>query len=622
MAEPSENFFDRIKVRYGLIYLVLACFFVLVGMRLFQLQVLQHDEYVAKANSERTKQTIIESKRGEIYMRSGDDNVEAVVMNESVWRVYIDPYYILNNYPKYKDIIADTMQSILGDSVRSGFSWKNAFANEKSMYVVVANEIDFKTAQALRNARIVYGKDSNGNDLKMQIPGYGLQETTKRAYPSNSLAAQVLGYDYSCMKTDEDGNEYEATCRSGAENAFDSLLSGTDGKISATYDINNVQLSIGDEYIETPAVDGQNVLLTTDVNIQRKVESILENAVDNESSINAASAIVLNPNNGEVMAMANYPGIDLNDRSKIAAGADVNRVTSSPYEPASTCKPLIYATAIDVGAITPQSTYYNSGSTTVADRTIYNANRSLEHTGEITFSTALDYSLNTGSVEVLRRIGGGTITRAARQTYYNYLYDKFGLGRATGFELGESIGKVYSPDEQEGNAVRYSNMTFGQGMSVTMLQTASAFASIVNGGNYYQPTIYGGIVDADGNVQAAEKKSALRQTVSASTSATMREMLIEVRSHNGGSSDPVGYNIGVKTGTAETYDASGKYTSDKTNASVIGFGGTGDDNALPEYVIMVRLDGNSLLWGSTDAVPIFTEISNYLIEYLRIAPSL
>ena len=164
-------------------------------------------------------------------------------------------------------------------------------------------------------------------------------------------------------------------------------------------------------------------------------------------------------------------------------------------------------------------------------------------------------------------------------------------------------------------------MTFGQGMNLTMVQVASGFSSIINGGKYYQPTIVAGTMQ-DGKLVKAEQKAALRQTISASTSATMRKALREVRSVNGGKYDPAGYYVGVKTGTAETYDENGNYTSDKTVASVIGFGGTGKDDAMPQYVVMVRLDGNRLLWGSINAVPIFTEISNYMIEYLRVAPNI
>jgi cell division protein FtsI/penicillin-binding protein 2 len=163
-------------------------------------------------------------------------------------------------------------------------------------------------------------------------------------------------------------------------------------------------------------------------------------------------------------------------------------------------------------------------------------------------------------------------------------------------------------------------MTFGQGMNLTMVQVAAAFSSLVNGGDYYQPTIIAGTMKNDAFYRDEDKKP-LRQTVSENTSEQMRSMLEEVRSKEvPRSGDKAGYKIGIKTGTSETYDASGKYTSDATIASVIGYGRKNQQGSMPEYVVMVRLDGNSLLWGSLDAVPVFTEISNYLLEYLRIEP--
>ena len=153
------------------------------------------------------------------------------------------------------------------------------------------------------------------------------------------------------------------------------------------------------------------------------------------------------------------------------------------------------------------------------------------------------------------------------------------------------------------------------------MQVATGFCSMVNGGNYIEPTLVEGVLNDKGELVKSESHTAIRQTISADTSAEVRKMLAEVRKYNGGQHDPEGYNIGIKTGTAETIDENGHYTSDKTNASVLGYGGGGEEDDVPDYVIMVRLDGNSLLWGATDAVPVFTDISNYLIDYLRIAPS-
>ena len=166
--------------------------------------------------------------------------------------------------------------------------------------------------------------------------------------------------------------------------------------------------------------------------------------------------------------------------------------------------------------------------------------------------------------------------------------------------------------------MRYSNMSFGQGMNITMIQVLAGFSSVVNGGTYYKPTIIAGTMQ-NGQYVPDELKGADHQAVSAETSATMRRMLQEVRSYNGGDNDPAGYIIGAKTGTGETLNEDGTYTSDKTIVGIAGFGMSSKEGSLPEYTILVRLDGETFLWGY-EAADVFTQLSNYMIEYLRIAP--
>jgi cell division protein FtsI/penicillin-binding protein 2 len=438
------------------------------------------------------------------------------------------------------------------------------------------------------------------------LRGVGRKETSRRVYPAGTVGAQLLGF----INAEGVG--------SGVEGALNERLAGKNGMLKTVTDVNDIPLSVGDENIEVAAEDGEDIVLTIDENVQRKTEKILANAVENSAGgIRSASALVMDPNTGRVWAMSNYP---IYDPSEYWVETDpnvyVNRVTETPYEPASVCKTFTYATAINEGKLNPDDTYYNEGFTMVDDRRMQNASFELKH-GVINFRTALDYSFNTGSIEALRRIGGGSITKTARQTLYDYLYNHFGLGQKTGIEINEAKGIVVSPDEDEGNAVRYANMTFGQGMNLTMIQVAAGFSSIINGGQYYQPTVIAGNY-VNNKLQPAEQKGAIRQTVSSATSAEMRTMLEEVRSVNGGDNDLPGFRVGVKTGTAETLNASGTYTSDKTVAGALGFGGEDAEGAMPQYVVMVRLDGERLLWGSQDAVPIFTEISNYMLQYLRI----
>ena len=589
------------ELRYFWLKLVIAGMALVFITTLFFIQIIEHDQHVRDANAMRVKQYELLAKRGEVYFMDGKEDVSPAIMNERTWTIFVDPNFIIKNagsngvLPKEK--VQEKLTEILGDKMIT--TWDKVWADENNMYVEIAKHVDYDMASKIKESG---------------LRGVGRKETSRRVYPNGTLGAQLLGF------TNAVG------VGSGVEGALNNLLAGKNGMLKTVTDVNEIPLSVGDENIEIAAQNGKSIVLTIDENIQRQAEKTLKKVVDSyKGGIGAASAIIMEPTTGKVWAMANYPTYDPGAYWKEKdPNVYVNRVAETPYEPASVCKPFTYATAINEGKLNPEETYNNKGYTEVGDRKIYNArDGSGLQTGVINFREALTKSFNTGSIEVLRKMGDGTnITKSARMTLYNYLYDKFGLGRKTGFELYEASGQIISPEDKsgEGNAVRYANMTFGQGMNLTMLQVAAGFSSIINGGNYFTPTVIAGEYE-NGKLVPAEQKAAVRKTISAGTSAEMRRMLKDVRSKVGGSKDLPGYRVGVKTGTAETINPkTGAYWSGKTNASAIGFGGANSDDTLPSYVIMVRLDGEKLLWGSTDAIPVFTELSNYMLRYLRIEP--
>ena len=580
--EISQN------ARYVLLRLVPAAMLFVFGAKLFFVQIVEHDRYVSEANSMRIQQRELIAKRGQIYMMTGPDKTVPLVMNERTWTIFVDPSYVDD-----KNKVQVELGKILGDQMIT--TWDKVWANMENMYVEVAQNVNYDTVTAVKNAN---------------LKGVGRKETSRRVYPYGSLAAQVVGF----VNANGVG--------SGIEGSMNKRLTGKNGMLKTVTDVNSVPLSIGDDNIEIPARNGEDIVLTLDENIQRKAEKVLQTTIDGANgSIKNGSVLIMNPNNGRIWAMANYPTFDPSEYYKVTdASLFTNKTTAITYEPASVCKPFTYAMAINEGKLNPLDTYYNYGYTKVGDRIVRNASGTENYVGKRTFREALDQSLNTGSIEALRKIGGESIPKTARETMYDYLHDRFGLGQKTGVEIYEEAGNIYSPSHAEGNAVRYSNMTFGQGMSLTMVQVAAGFSSIINGGDYYAPTILAGVMKDEKFVPDAER-APVRQTVSAATSETMRDMLQEVRRVKNPGVDIKGYNIGVKTGTAETYDDSGKYTSERTNVGAIGFGGSAKKGALPEYVILVRLETNARLWGS-NAVPVFNELSNYMLQYLRIEPVL
>ena len=575
---------SRNKVlKYGL----LAVLAVIV-VRLFFIQIIQHDEWTEKALAQQTKQNVLKAKRGEIYMMNGDEPV-AVVMNATVYTVIVDP--MLAN----REEIAEKISGIVGDHQVA--DWDDVFANKSLRYYIVAKNVERKAAEQI---------------AELDFAGIWLQANTKRVYPEGNLAASVLGF------VNADGiGQY------GVEGAMNEELSGTDGLLKTIKDVNNVALSIGDDNIKEPAIDGEDVVLTIDKTMQYNVEKILATESQKVGSANA-SAIVMDPNNGKVLAMANYPGYNPADYGNVeSAAAYVNHVLEDPFEPASVCKTMTFATGIDLGVMNAEKTFVNTGEITVDGWPIRNSNMDESLLGVQTMQRAFNYSMNTGSTQVLKWLGGSEtdITDTGREKLYDYFYNHFGLGQYTGIELYELPGSLVEPNaDMYGLASVYANMTFGQNMQATMVQVAAAVSSIINGGKYYTPTIIAGKLE-NGELVPVEQKGAVRQTVSERTSAEMREMMYGTRITSRSSGvDKSGYYIGGKTGTAQVIK-DGAYSMDETQATYIGFGGT--EGELPQYVIMVRLwEEGKKLEGHLHAQPVFDALNAYVQDYLRVQPKL
>jgi cell division protein FtsI/penicillin-binding protein 2 len=569
---------SRSRILAGLIFAIVGIFII----RLFYLQIIQHSYYVDLADNEQIKILTYPAKRGIIYALDGS-NPTPLVLNQPVYTVIADPFTTVED-----DKIIDTIQKIAGGNARSNL--KGLLSNKESRYAVLATKISRTQAEKI--------KAENLN-------GVILREDTQRFYPEGSLAAQVLGF------VNDDGiGQY------GIEGGLNDELTGTPGILKTVVDVSNVPLTIGDKNINKPAVDGKNFVLSIDRNIEAHVVQALSDGLS-RTGAEKGSAIVMDPNTGHVLAMANLPTFDPAKYSEVKDAAYYNNpVVSAPYEPGSDIKTLTFATAIDKGAITPESTYNNTDYINVADRVITNATKG--QTGVITFQHAFTWSLNTGFVTIAQRLGDGKeINRSARDTMYDYFHNRFGLGQLTGIETsGESAGIVISPEEQEGNAVRYSNMAFGQGLDVTMIQVASAFSSIVNGGHYYKPSIIDGYVDANDKYNKLPIAAPIRTTINKSTSDQLIVALQTARALFDNRHDLPGYTIGGKTGTSQVLK-NGEYATDETVGTYLGFGG-GD---TPRYVIMVQVSGDhKVLQGERDAMPIFTDISNWLINYLKLQP--
>lgn len=584
VVNPASSTPRRIKILKEVVLIALA----IIVVRLFFIQIIEHNDWIAKADEQHTLLENIVAKRGEIYMMDNDEPV-AVVLNQTTYQIIIDPSVtekekISNVLEKYaKDYIAVNLDEI--------------YSTEGLRYSIVAKNVP----------RDIANKIADEN-----ISAVWFQKNNQRVYPEGDMASELLGF------VNSDGlGQY------GVEGSLNNLLSGKDGLLKTTADVNKVALSIGNDNIKIPAEDGKNVVLSIDRGLQKGVEEIALSAIESTTATNAA-AIVMDPNTSEVVAMANLPNYNPGDYGAVKdASAYINYTTEAPYEPASVCKNFVFSAAINEGLMTPETTYFNQGYEIVDGWKIQNAEQRDSIYGTINMKTALSWSLNTGSIYALKLLGGNPneINQAGREKLYDYYYNKFRLGQATNIELIEAEGYIPDPNEGWGRDSVYANMTFGQNLSLTMVQVATAFSAVVNGGTYRTPTIIKGILENDNlssytNVNKIEDK-----ILSDDTSATMRDMLINNRaSKMRYGIDHPGYAVGGKSGTAQVIK-NGAYddTMSETVGTYIGF--VGPEGELPKYVIMVRIWGEGQkMDGTNHAGSFFDNLSNYVINYFKIKP--
>ena len=565
-------------LRWGLM-IIIAVFVV----RLFYLQIIRHDFYVSEARNIQVQPLTILPERGEIYMTDGDEIVP-LVLNEKVYTVFADPANV-----KDSGATADTLRRLIGGNLVKDFESLLRDETKTIRYRVLARNVSREQAELIK---------------KEDLAGIGMQQNSRRVYPEGMLAAQTLGY----VNNDGKG-QY------GLEESQNDRLAGRAGVLETVTDVRKIPLTIGDSDINTPAVNGDNLVLTVDRSVQLKAEELLKVGLE-RAKATKGSIVVMDPHSGGVIAMANLPTYDPAKYNEVEDYANFqNNVVSYPYENGSVIKALSMGAGLDSGAVTVNSTFADgSGCTQVDDRKICNVEEDPRQASATMLDT-LRYSLNTGVVYIAKRMGDGEINRTSRDTIYRYFHDKYRFGQLTGIEqAGEARGTIIAPNEQEGNNVRYANMMFGQGMDLTMIQTTAAFSAEINGGTYYKPHLIAGIRDDDGVVTKRPASIVAKDIISPESSAEARDLIWQGRKTGFfGKNDRDGYKVGGKTGTSQVIDPkTGQYSDENSVGTYIGFGGIDE----PRYVIMVRVDDAKVggYEGTTAAGPIFNDMSNWMLD--------
>ncbi len=631
--------------------------FVPLAWKLYQLQIVQHDELQTKATRQQTSDVSVSASRGTIY----DTNGKTLAVSATVYNVILSPKDINtvsdsdlkevygNDYEdtmtkaqienakeqivqERVELIATTLASLLGVEQSD---IEERCESTTSMYSVVKKKVEAEDAADVRTFIERY-------DLSDYIY---LTNDSKRYYPYSTTAATVLGF----VNSSNEGAY-------GLEAYYDSTLSGTEGRIvTAKTSLGTDLLYYFSEYYD--AEDGNDIYLTIDTTIQYYCEQILAEGIEKYNVLNGGWVIAMDPDTGAILGMSSSPSYDANNPSEITdesllaqleelaetlakqvesgeitqeesdtqyAEAEsealetqwTNRAVNTTYEPGSTFKSLVLAAALEEGVV-DEDTYgfYCSGVQTVDTWDIH-CSTTYGH-GQESLADAVSKSCNLAFMDIGRKLGA--------QTFWDYM-EAFGLMDKTGIEVaGESTSTWWSEEYFTSSAgyVSLATASFGQRFEVTPIQLITAVAASINGGYLYQPHLVQSIVDSEGNTVTSNDATVIRQVVSEETSSTVAELLEGVVDGGGGSNAyQAGYRIGGKTGTAQTSN------DDELIVSFVGFAPAND----PEIIVLVAFDKPELVDGSTTlgtsgynvyggtmAAPLAGELIAEICDYLGVA---
>lgn len=586
MALPNKNELTqsvkRVRIWYGLLILIIAVF----AVRLFYLQIINYGHYKAAALSDQLKQYQIPAKRGIIEAHDGNATLP-IVLNQQLYTLFADPTYI-----KDANKVATEIVPIVGGDADS---YVKLMKTKDTRYAILAKKLS---------------TDQEKKIAALKEPGLGTQAQNYRTYPQGSLVSQVLGY----VDNEGKGNY-------GVEQALNNQLKGKPGQLKAITDANGVPLAASKDNTQEAPKNGDNVVLTIDLALQQQLESILAEGVKNAKAA-SGSALIMDPNTGEVKAMANVPTYDPSKYFEVEDGSVFqNSAVSHPIEVGSTMKALTTAAALDQGVISAGTTYYDPSFWNVDEFKITNIEED-GGAGTRSITDILNLSLNTGATWELMQMGGGEINTKAREAWYNYLSNHYMFGKQTGIEQGyEASGYVPDPkDNGAGIDLTYANTAFGQAMTATPVQMAAALSAVLNGGTYYQPRLVDQITDSAGKTTTMKPKVVKTGVVSPKTTQALIPMMQYTVDHHAFSPpfDQNTYMVGGKTGTAQIAKPGGGYYDNLFNGTYLGFVG-GDS---PQYVIavFVQKPTNGGYAGTAAAQPIFGKLAHLLINNSYVTP--
>lgn len=561
--------------------------------RLFLLQVFKGSFYYVLAQNQQQIFEQLVPQRGEIFIQDkfqkteisvdlnndnsfkNTSNLFPVAANKEYQMVYIVPKEIEE---KNRDEAAQKLAEITGQQEET---IKEKIYKTKDPYEPIAHKLNDEQAQKIK---------------ELKIKGIYLSPETWRYYPSGNFLSHVLGFVG--FYGDTRIGQY------GLEGFYQEKLEGEPGLIDAVKDAIGRWI-FSSEYNLEPANDGADLILTIDQNIQFMAEKELKEVAEKWQA-ESGTAIIMDPTTGKVLAMANFPGFDPNEYSKVEnIDAFVNPAIQKLYEPGSVSKPITMAAGLDSGKIEPETTYTDSGLLQIGGYTITNA--AGRTYGLSTMTKVLEKSINTGAVFAQQKVGA--------DLFREYV-EKFGFGEATGIDLYGEISGNISGLKSGSPEINFATASFGQGIAVTPMELITALSAIANQGKLMKPYLVEKIIHADGSEEKIEPQMK-RQVISPEAAKKLTSMLVSTVRNGYDKIKLTGYFVAGKTGTAQIPNLNERgYSSDSIH-TFVGWAPAFD----PKFIILLKMDRpKGINFASDSLSPPFTNLTKYLLNYYEIPP--
>ncbi|EKE25312.1 MAG: hypothetical protein ACD_5C00213G0003 [uncultured bacterium] len=562
----------RIYVMTGLIFFMAL---TIIG-RLYFLQIAKYGSYVAIAENQHDTITEISAKRGEIFLTDENGQYYPAAVNRELQMVYAVPR-------EMKDAMSEVepLASILNldrELLREKLSDQN------DMFEILKRKLTDEETQKIREAK---------------LDGIYLKGESFRYYPSGELAAQTIGFVGS--------NGGEAKGMYGLESFWEKALKGEPGMIKQEGDARGRWIPVSNRDVQE-AKDGPDLILTINHTVQFEVEKIVKATME-KFSAEGATAVVVDPRTGKILAMANQPSFNPNEYSQTEdISRFINPAVSQPYESGSVFKAFTEAIGIDDGKINPETTYVDTGIVKEAGYEIRNSDLKAHGVQNMTF--VLEESLNTGVIYIEKLVGN--------RNFAEYI-KRFGFGEKTDVDLpGENAGNIRNLSNLKSD-INFFTASFGQGITVTPLQLAMGYGVLANKGVLMKPQIVDRLRFSDGREEIIEPQE-VRQVITESSASQMGTMLrsVVVNGH-GKRADVPGYLVGGKTGTAQIAKQGSRGYEEGVNVgSFVGYAPVND----PQFVVVVKIiNPKGVEWAESSAAPMFGEIMKFLLEYYKVKPT-